>query len=70
MARSVPHSATDATRRRVPAQPAFGTTGVPGDEMWSMAAPQNATGLVGSNGVEQQAKETSMLPLINRPGAL
>jgi hypothetical protein len=38
--------------------------------MWSMAAPQNATGLVGSNGVEQQAKETSMLPLINRPGAL
>eukprot|EP01047_Picozoa_sp_COSAG01_P057393 COSAG01_NODE_6629_length_3570_cov_14.389513_3_plen_86_part_00 len=60
MARSMLHSVTDATQRRVPAQPALGTTGAPGDKMRSMTAPQDITGLAGSNGVEQQVKETSM----------
>jgi hypothetical protein len=59
MARSMPHSRSDATQRRVPAQPALGTMGEPGDKLRSMAAPQDTTGLTGSNGVEQQVKEPS-----------
>jgi sulfur relay (sulfurtransferase) DsrC/TusE family protein len=54
-------SVTDTTRGRVATWPAFGIAGAPTDQMEPMDAPQDATGLMGSNEVEQQGKETSSM---------